>query len=866
MNSLTTLEELWRETGFKPNANQERAIRHTDGPLFLTAGPGSGKTRVLLWRTVNLIVFQNIPPEEIFLGTFTEKAAFQLKQGLQSLLGRVTNKTGITYDLSKMYLGTIHSLCQKLIADRRFTINRSRALQPSVMDELDQYFFFRTKKTLRLLMDAARIESIEEINAFFDAQTASQHVATSNCISLFNRFSEENLDPDAMLSKTQDPRLRALIEMYACYKTQLSFQNRADFSLLQQCALESVSRTVEAGNVFKHVIIDEYQDTNTIQEQLYFRLAGGKQNFCVVGDDDQALYRFRAARVENFVEFPARCEEYFGCRPTEIPLDVNYRSRRGIVEFYTDFIDQCNWRREGGNGEYRISGKQIRAHNTDEAPSVLATSNDAYEICCDEIVALVRDLLATGKVQDPNQIAFLYPSLQYRGEVNKKVSRMKSALEAAGFRVYAPRAGRFFDGEEAVAVMGLLLHVFGKPKQGEYGGRSFDSFHSWIDDCYRQGTELMRRDKDLGRFVDQMKNEIESSRNDYRNLLATAERNGWPIDRPFDPDRMRRPLLDTQKLSQNAKQTLQNKYLDRIARERLEQGNPISLGYVINTATALDWNVLDLFYRLLGFASFKPWFDWAEKGEDEGPICNLGLLSQYLAGYLEKYISILTAGYIECGAFHAQFFNQYLYALHQRGESDYEDADDPFPKGRIPFLTIHQAKGLEFPVVILGAVAKREMAQPLEEKILPLLDRPGEPLERSPEFDAMRMFYVALSRAQNLLVIAHPKGRGVTTYRPFKELLGKNFPRLPNFDLSTVPAFYEQKREIPRTYSYTSDYLLFQKCPRQYMFFRKYGFVPSRSQMQFFGSLVHQTIEDLHQYLIARRESIAKAQIKGAGQ
>lgn len=866
MKSLTTLDELWREAGFAPNPNQERAIKHIDGPLFLTAGPGSGKTRVLLWRTVNLIVFYGVRPEEIFLGTFTEKAAFQLQQGLQSLLGRVTNKIGKPFDISQMFIGTVHSLCRKLIADRRFTPNRSRAEQPLLMDDLDQYFFFRTRRMLNLLMEAAGIQDPRQINEFFEAQTQSRHVAATNCINLFNRFSEENLDPDKMLQKTADPQLHALIEMYACYKAQLSIQNRVDFSILQQRAFESLDRVEGAGSIFKHVIIDEYQDTNTIQEQLYFKLASGHRNLCVVGDDDQALYRFRAARVENFVEFPDRCRRFFHRLPTEIPLNINYRSRRGIVDFYKDFIDQCDWSREDGRGEYRVSSKKIRAHSADSHPSVVATSHDKPEVCYGEIAALVRELLNTGKVQDPNQIAFLFPSMQFQGKMNSGVERMKAALESAGFRVYAPRAGRFLDGEEAVAVFGIFLHVFGKPDRGDFSGRNFDQFHDWIDTCYRRGTELLRHDKDLKRFVESLKQEIGKLTDDYRNLLTTAESRGWPVDAPYRPDAMRRSLLETPKLSSGAKQTIQSQYFDRIIKERMEQGDPFTLGYIINTATSLDWNVLDLFYRVAAFATFKPWFDLAEKGEDEGPICNLGLLSQYLSGFLEKYSSILTANKLDQGIFHRLFFSEYLYALHQRGESEYEDAEDPFPKGRIPFLTVHQSKGLEFPVVVLGSVSKRDKAQPLEETIRPLLDRPGEPLDRSPEFDNMRMFYVALSRAQNLLVIAHPRGQGISTHRAFKTLLGKDFPRLPKFDLASVPEFREETREIPRIYSYTGDYLLFRKCPRQYMIFRKYGFVPSRSQMQFFGSLVHQTIEDLHQYLIASRDRAARAQTKGAGQ
>ncbi len=116
------LENYWQIKGFKPNEKQEKAIRHTEGPLFLTAGPGSGKTRVLLWRTLNLIVFEEVDPRRIFLATFTEKAAHQLKEGLRSLLGIVTNKTGVPYDISGMSIGTVHSICQDILidSDRRF--------------------------------------------------------------------------------------------------------------------------------------------------------------------------------------------------------------------------------------------------------------------------------------------------------------------------------------------------------------------------------------------------------------------------------------------------------------------------------------------------------------------------------------------------------------------------------------------------------------------------------------------------------------------------------------------------------------------------------------------------------------------------
>ncbi len=851
-----TLEELWAEARFQPNDNQRRAILHADGPLFLTAGPGSGKTRVLLWRALNLIVFQDVPPEEIFLSTFTEKAALQLKTGIQSLLGAVSNHTGKSYDLSKMYIGTVHSLCQKLIIDRRFSLNRTRAAQPSIMDELDQYFYFRTAKKFRLLMDVAGFNDAGAVNAFFGAPTQSVHVATTNCISLFNRFSEENLDPDHIKAKTSDDDLQKLIEMYAYYKSSLVIKNQVDFSLLQQRAYESLVQSPNAEAVFKHIIIDEYQDTNTIQEKIFFKLAGGHKNICVVGDDDQALYRFRASRVENFVQFPERCETYLTTKPTNIPLDTNYRSRQTIVSFYKDFIDQCNWARDDGKGHYRVVAKNITAHSDDQAAAVVATSNADTATVCNEIVGLVRYLLAAGKVQDPNQIAFLFPSLQYQGTINANVLRLKQGLENAGLKVYAPRAGRFLDVEESVAVFGILLMVFGKPKPSTFASQNLDRFDRWMDLCQQKGQEILRTDKELKKYVALKREEIATSISDYHSLLTVAQAKDWEPTGPYEIETMKRALYEAKGLSQKAKKAIGNQYFERVIKERRQTRKPVTLGYVINAATSLDWNVLDLFYRITGFSYFKSWFDLAEAGKDEGPICNLGLLSQYLSDFLEKYSSLLTARYLDGGFFHGQFFQQYLYALFLRGESEYEDANDPFPKGRIPFLTIHQSKGLEFPVVVLGSVNKKDNGLPfVEEVVRPLLDIEGEPADRSSEFDIMRMFYVALSRAENLLVIANPRGRGISTYRAFRPLLDNGFPRIPSFKFENLPSAKHKDSEIPQTYSYTSDYLLFQKCPRQYMFFRKYGFVASRSQMQFFGSLVHETIEDLHQLLIAKKAS-----------
>ena len=245
--------------------------------------------------------------------------------------------------------------------------------------------------------------------------------------------------------------------------------------------------------IFKHVIIDEYQDTNAIQEKIFFKLAEHHQNLCVVGDDDQALYRFRGATVENFVEFPARCQKHFGREPRKIPLSTNYRSRKQIVDFYTQFMDYEEWRRSGGDGFYRLVDKEIAVHSEDKQTAVIISSQTTRENAYAEIVPLVQKLLTEGKVQDPNQIAFLFPALRN----NQAVKLMKSALENAGLKVYAPRAGRFLEVEEAVPLFGLFVEIFDRPTREDFKSRDYQDFHSWLDNCEIAAAALLKEDKIL---------------------------------------------------------------------------------------------------------------------------------------------------------------------------------------------------------------------------------------------------------------------------------------------------------------------------------------------------------------------------------
>jgi DNA helicase-2/ATP-dependent DNA helicase PcrA len=140
-----------------------------------------------------------------------------------------------------------------------------------------------------------------------------------------------------------------------------------------------------------------------------------------------------------------------------------------------------------------------------------------------------------------------------------------------------------------------------------------------------------------------------------------------------------------------------------------------------------------------------------------------------------------------------------------------------------------------------------------EVMIRDLLEKEGEPLDRISHFDNMRMFYVALSRAKRMMVL--PQWKGQHKHASFKDMFTLNdYPILSSINWNHIEKLSLDEEDLGKSYSYTGDFLYYQQCPRRYMIFKKYGFVPSRSQTMFFGSLVHQTIEDLHHLLITERK------------
>jgi DNA helicase-2/ATP-dependent DNA helicase PcrA len=722
------------------------------------------------------------------------------------------------------------------------------------MDETEQFLRIHRKSfwvKAAAVGDFKDIDSaISAINIYFGQHSQSRYKATIELRKFFNRLSEEIIEPKNC--STSDATLKSLLKIYSFYLQELESDLSTDLSLMQKNALLILAANPASSSVFKHVIVDEYQDTNYVQEQIFFALAKGHKNLCVVGDDDQSLYRFRGAVVENFVDFPARCVKNLGVSPKGINLSINYRSLSPIVKCYSDFIKTVDWKREDGKGYYRIANKKLEAFRKSTVNVVATTENVDIPKACAELALLTETLKKTGRIQDYNQIAFLFPTLH-----SDKVKEMRKALEARKIEVYAPRAGRFLEVDEAQYVFGLFLKIFGKPTFADdmVGADAYD-FNSWLKNSLEKADTLQKSDPNLAEFIKDRKQEIELSQKDYDILAEIIKKQKWDIKADYSLD-MGRVFTNSPTLSTKAKKSISSRAFSGRVTRRKAEGRPYTLRYTMRRATTLDWNMLDLFYQLLGFDAFRKMLQLAEGGKDEGPICNLGLITQYLAKYSDHYGAMISGEHLKNEKFLNAFFISYCYSLFRLQESEYEDAEDPFPKGRVPFLTIHQAKGLEFPVVVLGSLLRRKFkeAPKIEQIVRALTNKGGEPLGKISHFDNMRLFYVALSRAQNLLVLANYKSKGATKTEEFKTLLSETpFTVTRQLSLAKIPKAGCNSEDLGKSYSYTSDYLLYKKCPRNYMLFRKYGFVSSRSPTMSFGSLVHRTIEDLHSHLLSVKE------------
>lgn len=760
----------------KANQAQREAISAAEGPVLIIAGPGTGKTFTLVQRTVYLIQECGVKAKQIFIATFTEKAAKELVTRITDELAR----RRIGANINDMYIGTFHSLCSRILKENLEYTQLGKEFR--ILDSFDQQFMVYRKFKDRFL----RLPNFREL-----FPEGSWWQISGNICKYVNKLTEEMVDPDALMSD-QNPKVAAIGLIMKVYKDILKGENQVDFSTLQ---VETYRLLKNHPEVLKgrqpkitHIMVDEYQDTNYIEEQIVFLLAGGSKNICVVGDDDQGLYRFRGATIQNILEFPKKFAEN-ECRI--IKLVTNYRSNSDIIDLYNEWMaipyevtTPFQWNIFRHNK--RIVPNKKTAHHSPAAVKIDGAKDES--VWHERILKFITKLKETGKISDYNQIAFLFSSVK-----SDEAARLARYLESHRIKVYSPRSNMFFDRPEVRLSLGCLLHMFPQYLRGLENEKSYPHI-----EYYKQCASL------ASRYLDDSKN---------KTLRKWIKRKGK-------------------------------------AHEKLSD----STGYTY----------CDLLYEMFQFPPFSDYLDSDLKANVAAvrPSRNLANLTRRIGKFEQRYnIDNLPARPANVYGkemrlidyYTDQLFNRYLNFLFYEGVNEYEDDKKYAPSGCVSFMTIHQAKGMEFPIVLVGSLDRKPTSY--SEDFMDVIGakyfrrKPCEPIEHIKYFDFWRVYYTAFSRAQNLLVLTCGK-------KP-SDCFSGIFDRLrsvddPDFDLSEFDFNPVKDVNVKNTYSFTSHIAVYQTCPRQYKFFKELGFKPARTVSELIGSLIHATIEDIHRAVIRK--------------
>ena len=282
------------------NPMQKEAVLHTEGPLLILAGAGSGKTRVLTHRVAYLIDEKQVNPWNILAITFTNKAAGEMRERVDQLVG---------FGAESIWVSTFHSTCVRIL--RRHIEYLGYTTNFSIYDSDDQ-------KTL-----------MKQVFKVMDVDT--KQFKERSVLGTISSAKDKLIGPDEfLLNAGQDFRQRGIGEIYKEYQKRLRKNNALDFDDLIVKTVELFQNNSEILNYyqerFKYIMVDEYQDTNLAQFKLISLLASKYRNLCVVGDDDQSIYRFRGADIGNILSFE---ETFPGAKV--IKLEQNYRSTQNIL-------------------------------------------------------------------------------------------------------------------------------------------------------------------------------------------------------------------------------------------------------------------------------------------------------------------------------------------------------------------------------------------------------------------------------------------------------------------------------------------------------------------------------------------------------
>ena len=627
----------------KLNERQKEAVLATEGPVLVLAGAGSGKTTVLVNRIAYMISEKHIRPWNILAITFTNKAAREMKDRIERLLG----------DTAKdMWIGTFHSVCVRILRSCIDLLGYSR-----------DFVIYDTADTKTVMKECLRELDIDE-----------KSFPVRNVLSIISNAKNDLMDAATFENVYKsDYRMSIIAKIYYRYQTKLRKNNAVDFDDIILNTVKILSENPDVlskyQDKFQYILVDEYQDTNNSQYLLINLLAQANRNLCVVGDDDQSIYKFRGANIGNILNFE---DDYSDVQ--KITLDQNYRSTQNILDAANSVIS---------NNKGRM-GKSLWTSNGDGNKVFVYTGTNEY----DEARYIARQI----KKHFDEQGSFSDCAILYRTNAQSRVIEEMLMRESVPYKVLSGL--RFYDRKEIKDIIAYLRVVY-NPNDDVSLARIINEPKRKIGNATLEKARNIAREKETSLY------DVISHADDYHEFKTAIKK-----------------LLSFSEIIQ-------------------------SLIKLKDTVT-----IEELTGRILNDTGYMPALVMEDTTESKTRIENLG-----------EFISVITE--FEKNEETGNTLGEFLENISLVSDIDgYDENEDS-----AVLMTIHSAKGLEFPIVFLSG---------LEEGLFPGM--------RSMESDddieeERRLCYVAITRAKEQLYITktisrtiHGKTMPTTASRFFREI------------------------------------------------------------------------------------------------
>ncbi|MBX0359417.1 DNA helicase PcrA [Halobacillus sp. Nhm2S1] len=624
------------------NTEQREAVTHTEGPLLIMAGAGSGKTRVLTHRIAYLLSEKDIAPRNILAITFTNKAAREMKERVESLVGK---------DGEKIWMSTFHSMCVRILRRDIDRIGYDRNF--SILDSSDQLSVIK--------------QVLKEIN--LDPKKWDPRAM----LGAISNSKNELMTAEDYEKQAGNMHEEQIAQIYKGYQKKLRKNQSLDFDdlIMQTLRLfDEVPEVLESyQRRFQYIHVDEYQDTNHAQYQLVKHLASRYQNLCVVGDSDQSIYAWRGADIQNILNFES---DYPKART--ILLEQNYRSTELILDAANNVIDKNSGRKPKRLWTDNKGGEKIHYHQA-------GTEREEGLFVTDKIEDLVRQ----GKFRYQD-VAILY-------RTNAQSRTIEETFVKAGVPYQMIGGTKFYDRKE-IKDMLAYLRLIANPNDDL-------SFQRVVNEPKR-GVGKTSMDKMLAYAADQ----------DISLYEAAAE-----VDFVGVSAKAAKAIMSFRKMIQNWAE--QQEFL---------------------SATDMVQEVID------------------KTGYEEMLMNEKSIEAQSRLENIEEFKSV-TKNFEENAE--DKTLVAFLTDLALIADIDSMN-EDPSSDDTVTLMTLHSAKGLEFPVVFLIG---------MEENVFPhsraLMDEEEMEEER-------RLAYVGITRAEKELFISHAKMRtlyGRTNMNPISRFI-----------------------------------------------------------------------------------------------